>query len=923
MEKQLDIGIDIINDGEIGRKSYAEEILNSLSGFENNKCVGPLPKDLKECSGCSRRFIAKTGLITLNPRVKTTNPACTGPIKYINLINLHYNLNKYLTSLKINGVKPEDSFYSVPSPGTLSIFFENQYYENDDIYLSELSNALKTEYEEITRHNINLQIDCPDLAMGRHTKYQHLSEREFVEVVKKHVYYLNKAVENIDPNKLRMHICWGNYSAPHNFDINLEVIAQEIFKAKPNNILLESSNHAHNYDIEIFRKIKFPEDKTLILGVVDTSSQHVETPNLIAKRLIEAAEIIGKDRIMAGTDCGFATTSDSSSVEAQVAWLKITNMVKGAEIATRKIMNKSVFKPRAILRVYEFSKNDMLKYNNNIEIRKVPDDFSIDILIEHMKNYVDIPIIFVHDELNKNKVNELEKKCRNTIYYPNEIIEFNENSNELIDELIMKYSKIDESKLIVNNTKALCNEYDIIIVGAGLTGLYSANKLKNLGYNICLLEKNDKLGGIWDTYANFTSQVNTSEAAYRIIDDERYKINKDHTSPREIINDVGSIKDKIEDLIYVNHEVTFVENINNEYIVKLKNGSQIKSKGVIFSINDRVGVPRVVNWKNEDKFKGQIINGYGKDVNDVNLEGKNIIIVGMGAFATENLRTALEAGAKHVTILCRRIGSVCPKYIDYINFINKDGNSDGVDDSSVINTSNMVTWRKLYEKTGAKQPECWPDNIKHYGHTISVSDIFFIASYLGLLEIVSDEIKEFNEDGITTLNNEVIKADVIIKCTGFERNASLVPKLTKYKETNSINYLDNNMMYLADALIDDNVFNSIFGSSVVEMAKFFIEVYIHFFKNPDQYEEIKDKFHKVNIENRKWSDYIKGTDVLVENNNEIKEIVKKQLNKRNKNFINAHNVEDFKRENKREWIELHKILSCYSKNKAFLDYPDW
>jgi len=924
MEKQLDIGIDIINDGEIGRKSYAEEILNSLTGFEDNLSIGPQPKDLKECSGCSRRFIAKTGLITLNTNVQTLNPACTGPITYTNLLNVQHSLNDYLTSLKINGVRPEDSFYSVPSPGTLSIFFHNKYYENDDIYLSELSKHLKIEYEEIASHNVNLQIDCPDLAMGRHTKYQHLSEREFLLVVKKHIYYLNKALENIDSDKIRMHICWGNYSAPHNFDINLEAIVSEIFKAKPTYILLESANHVHNYDIEIFKRVKFPEDKKLVLGLIDTSSQHIETPNLIAKRIIEAANIVGKDNIMAGTDCGFATTSDSSGIVSEVAWLKLQNLVKGANIATRMLSNKNVFQKRPIIRVYEFGNTDLLNNDiDQIEIRKVPNNFSTNILIEHLKNYVDIPIVYLYDKENEKIVQNFIKKIENSRYYPNEVIEFDDNANNIIKNLIDKYSIIDENKLIVNNTTTLENTYDVVVIGAGINGLYVTNKLINEGLKVCLLEKDNKIGGVWNTYANFTSQVNSSEASYRFIDDTRKKINKDHTTPREIVEDVNYIKEQIQSNIFTNHEVTSVEKNEDNYNILIKNGVKIESKGVIFAINDRVGIPREVTWPKQDEFQGKIINGYGKDVNNIDFENKRVVIVGMGAFATENMRTALESGAKQVTILCRRKGTVCPKYIEYINFINKTGNESDLLHNSVENTNNMVTWRKLYEKSGAKQPECWPANIKHYGHTISVSDLFFIGHYLGLIEIVTDEIKEFYDDGVVTFNNDKIEADLIIKCTGFERNASMIPKLTQYKETNSINYLDDNFMYLADALIDDNVFNSIFGSSVIEMVKFFTEVYIHFFHNPEECKKVQDKLHTVDIENRKWSDYIAGTQVLFENNESLNEVVKTQLAKRHNNFINAHNVEDFKRENKREWIEINKILSYYSKNLTTLEYPDW
>ena len=715
----------------------------------------------------------------------------------------------------------------------------------------------------------------------------------------------------------------GNYSGPHNFDINLEAIVKEILKINVNKILLESANHSHNHEIEIFKKVKLPKDKILVLGVVDTGSQHIETPELIAKRLIEAADIVGKDQIMAGTDCGFSTTSEWAGVEAEVAWQKITNMVRGAEIASKYLSNRELFSKRGVFRVYDFTNSPSISFNENIEIRSVPVNFNSDILVEHMKSYVDLPIIYLHDNSIKNKVLNLVEKVKNTRYYPNEVLELDESINDKLVSLIEKYSKVDETKLVVNNTNPLEDNYDIVVVGAGLTGLYSANKLINDGYKVCLLEKSDKIGGIWNQYANFTSQVNTSEAAYRIVEETKNKINKDHTSPREIINDVGLIRDKIKDHIYTNHEVLFVDKKDNKYKIKLKNGREIESTGVVFTINDRVGVPRKVTWKNEDKFSGLIVNGYGKEVNKLNFQGKNVVIVGMGAFATENLRTVLEAGAKNVTILCRRIGTVCPKYIDYINFVNKNGENFNLDNNSVVNTNNMITWRKLYEKSGAKKPECWPTTIKHYGHTISVSDIFFVAYYLGLLEIVTDEIREFEPNNIVTNNNSVINADIVIKCTGFERNASLIPKLTNYKETNSINYLDKNAMYLADALIDDNVFNSAFGSSVIEMAKFFISVYSYFFKNPDKYEEIDEKLHRVSIENRKWSDYIKGTDIILKNNNDINDIIKNQLDKRNQNFINSHNVEEFKKQNKREWIELNKMLSVYAKNKTILDYPEW
>ena len=563
IEKQLNTGIDIVNDGELSRKSYASEILNSLTGFEDKKSQGPLPKDLKECSGCSKRFLTKTSLITLNPNIQTMNPACTGPIKYTNLINLQFELNKYLLSLKINGVSPENSFYTVPSPGTIAIFFENQYYDTEDIYFEELSKNLKKEYEEIVNTGINLQIDCPDLAMGRHTKYQDYSERQFIDILKRNIHYLNKALENIDANKVRMHICWGNYSSLHNFDINIRKIIKEIFKAKPKQILLESSNHGHSNDIEVFKDIKFPEDKTLVLGVVDTSSRYVETPELISTRLINAASIVGKERLMACPDCGFSTTSDSSGIDSEIVWLKLNNMVEGAKIATKKLSKKNIFSKRPLIRIYVFG-NIMLEYNDLFEIRKVPDNYNSRILIEHFKNYVDIPIVFMYTKNLENNLQALCTKIKNTRYYPNELIIVakklsKKKKQNIFKSLIEKYNKVDKSKLVVSNSEKIKKKYDIVVIGAGLTGLYCSYRLKKEGYEFCLLEKNDQIGGIWNNYANFTSQVNTSEAAYRIIDEDRNKINRDHTTPREIINDVGLIKESIKNRIFVNHEVIFVE----------------------------------------------------------------------------------------------------------------------------------------------------------------------------------------------------------------------------------------------------------------------------------------------------------------------------------------------------------------------------
>jgi hypothetical protein len=349
------------------------------------------------------------------------------------------------------------------------------------------------------------------------------------------------------------------------------------------------------------------------------------------------------------------------------------------------------------------------------------------------------------------------------------------------------------------------------------------------------------------------------------------------------------------------------------------------------AINDRVGKPRHVQWKGQEKFGGEIRDGFFNDAADLNWVGKNVVIVGMGAFATENMRTAFECGAKSVTILARRQGTVCPKYIDYINFVNKgrtatgaDGSMEALSHDSVTNTKNMITWRELYERTGAKMPECWMGMIKHYGHTISVSDIWFVAHHLKLADSLSDEIGEFTENGIWTKHtNKFLPCDIVIRCTGFERNCNLIPALTPYREVNSCNYLDDNFMYLADALIDDNVFNSVFGSSVVEMARVFAAIYIHFLQNTEDYAKIKNRLAVVPVTDRKWSDYIGGLELLHTELHAVRELARKRIEERHMAFMRAHKVDEYKLENSREWNELHQILGVWSDETAYLPYPNW
>lgn len=903
--KQRDIGIDVCNDGECDRQSYAAEILNSMTGFTTDvTCDGPMPQDLNDCLENSRRFISKTGLITLNQQIITKNPVCNGEIKYVDE-KLYERIDKFIEAAKQNGLNPSDCFYSVPSPGTLFTFFENRHYDSDDAYLCALSKALSVEYEAITNRGLLLQVDCPDLAMGKHTKYKGISNRKFITHIKMHAYWLNEALKDIPKHMIRMHVCWGNYNNSHHRDIGIESIIPVINSIKHKYLLIEGANPIHNSDVQHYTKLK--KDITVVLGCIDSCNNRVESPQTICDNLVRLASVVGPDRVMAGSDCGFSTTAESSSLTEATVWLKLKSLVRGAELASHALFGTSTKYSRPKMRVYDFTHS--LSFTDGMEIRYVHEKYDVAQLADHMKAYVDVPIWFKHYRPDTDiQFQQLLAELEGTAAYPNQITR---NDDFLQTDYMPNFDLLKYPK-----REMLDTTHDVIVVGAGLTGLYVADRLKSEGYKVIVLEKNDSLGGIWNTYANDKSQVNSSEGAYRLFKKTK-KTNKDHTTTREIIDDVVEISKGLD--IYTGHAVTWIEKNDNGYTVTV-NGRNLVCKGCVVAINDRVGFPKNVQWKNQDLFKGQIKNGFGNDTHAVDWNDKTVIVVGMGAFAIENVRTALENGAKKVVVVAKRHGTVCPKYIDYINFVNKQ---DNINHNSIENTKNMILWRKLYDDSGATIPECWMKDIKHYGHTISVSDIWWIAHYLGVMETVASDIQEFDADGIVTVDGQRIDADIVVRCTGFERNASLVPTITNYKNTNSINYLDENLMYLADALIDDNVFNSMFGSSVLEMAKFYTNVFVYFLKNKDVYPTVQDEFHNVPIVERKWSDYIKGLEVLCDKIPDMKQIAIEQANSRHKDFVEAHNVQTYLRENKREWTELNRILSHYSYNNSTLAYPEW
>ena len=481
---------------------------------------------------------------------------------------------------------------------------------------------------------------------------------------------------------------------------------------------------------------------------------------------------------------------------------------------------------------------------------------------------------------------------------------------QAVEDFCRQRFSFDLNGLDNQNQNALPEKTEVLIVGGGITGLYGAHRLRAAGVLCHVVEARDIVGGIWSQYANATSQVNTSEGAYRLIERE-VRANRDHSTTAEILRDMSIIVAQIKDNLFTRTRATRIEGSSGAYTVTVeREGSShtIACKGVILAINDRIGPPREITWRNQDQFNGLVCQGISDQARDVDWQGKKVAVIGMGAFAVENVRTALENGAEHVTVVCRRHGTVCPKIIDYLNFATPYDENFLHDRKS--NIRNMMLWKKLYDLSGATQPECWMGKIKHEGHTISVSDIWFIAHFLGKLATQSGTVTGLYDHGLVVDYDTRIEADVIVNCVGFHRNSPVVKQLCGRDTMYNNNYIDKDLMYLADAYIDDDVFNSFFGSSVLEMTKFYMDVFIHFFNNQEFETMINSAgIGQIDINDRRWSHYIAGAESLIRNYPTFDDAARKQIDKRTANFLEAHDLETYVAANRREWHDLHEMLS--------------
>ncbi len=328
VKKQLDIGIDFISDGEMSKISYATYVKERINGF-SGESERRTPADLDAFPEYKEKIAKSGGTPTY------TRPCCTGELSLKKNSDLLKDINNFTSALKSNNHK--NGFMNSASPGVINVFLPNKYYKNDDEYLEKLSSIMSDEYEKITSKNLYLQIDCPDLALARHMNFKDMDEKSFLHRAEKQIEALNASLAAVPQDQIRIHICWGNYEGPHTFDVGLEKILPIVLKAKTKYLLIESSNPRHAHEWKVFENIKLPKDKVIVPGVIDSTSNFVEHPEVVSDRLRQFASVVPKDQIMAGTDCGFSTFAGFGKVDEKICYEKLVSLVKGAKIASNII----------------------------------------------------------------------------------------------------------------------------------------------------------------------------------------------------------------------------------------------------------------------------------------------------------------------------------------------------------------------------------------------------------------------------------------------------------------------------------------------------------------------------------------------------------------------------------------------------------
>ncbi|MDE0237880.1 MAG: cobalamin-independent methionine synthase II family protein [bacterium] len=326
--RQVSAGVDVVSDGEMSKLSYATYIRYRVTGFEGDS-PRRAPADLEDFPSFLERQAATGGTPTY------TRPQCVGPVEVMDMGPCQTDIANFRAAIEEHA--PLEGFVNAASPGVIALFQPDAYYGDHETYLYALAEAMRAEYEAIVNAGFLLQLDSPDLGLGRHMMFKGRPDEEYERLARIHVEALNHAVSNIDPSRMRLHICWGNYEGPHTHDAPMSQVLPIALKAKPQALLFESANPRHAHEWRTFAEAAIPEDKVLVPGVVDTTTHFVEHPELIAQRIERLAEIVGRERVMAGTDCGFSSFAGYEGIDPEIAFAKLEALARGAELASEKL----------------------------------------------------------------------------------------------------------------------------------------------------------------------------------------------------------------------------------------------------------------------------------------------------------------------------------------------------------------------------------------------------------------------------------------------------------------------------------------------------------------------------------------------------------------------------------------------------------
>ena len=327
VKKQRETGLSAVNDGEQGRADYTIYVKDRLTGFAGESSSWPNPdaEEFPEWTEMARQFAP--------PFQK--RPACVGPVEWKDWPAVERDIQNLKDAAAAGGA--EEVFMTSPSPGQIGRFLQNRYYPSDEKYLYTLADVMKREYQAIVDAGFVLQLDCPDLALGRHTQFSHLSLREFRDIAAMHVEVLNYAVADIPPDRMRIHVCWASTGGPHHRDLPLRDIADVVIKARPAGLVIAGANPRHEHEWKVWKDVKLPDGKVLVAGVIDSTTNFIEHPELVAERIERYAGVVGRENVIAGVDCGFGTFAGRVQVDTNIVWHKLRSLVAGASLASRAL----------------------------------------------------------------------------------------------------------------------------------------------------------------------------------------------------------------------------------------------------------------------------------------------------------------------------------------------------------------------------------------------------------------------------------------------------------------------------------------------------------------------------------------------------------------------------------------------------------